>query len=138
MFQEERDILSSFPKRGHVNGNHGKPVIEVFAERAPGNRFFKIQVGRCDDPHIELVGPGSADRLHHLFLQGAQELRLEVHRQLSHFIEKEGSSVGLEEFARLVLDSAGKRSLDMAEQLAFQEIAGDGGAVYGYERGRLP
>ena len=63
------------------------------------------------------------------FLQDAEELGLELERDLAHFVEKDGPPVGELEPTDLVRDRAGEGALLMPEQLALDQTGGDGGAV---------
>ena len=69
-------------------------------------------------------------------LQRAQELHLEVERQLADLVEEERPLVGDLELARPRRDGAGERPLHVAEQLALDEVLGDGAAVDDDERRR--
>ena len=69
------------------------------------------------------------------FLKHAQQPPLKGKRQVSDFIEEQGSGVGQLEHARLALTPrAGKRTFLIAEKFAFQQPFGDGGTVHGHER----
>ncbi len=66
-------------------------------------------------------------------LQGAQQLGLQVQRQLADLVEEEGAAVGLLEGALARVGGAGEGALLVAEELALDELLGDGGAVDGDE-----
>jgi hypothetical protein len=63
------------------------------------------------------------------FLQGAQELRLEVERHLAHLVEEERAAVGELEEALLVFGRAREAALLVSEELALEEVLGHGRAV---------
>ncbi len=75
-----------------------------------------------------------ADRPDGPLLDGAQQLDLHRRRQLAHLVEKQCATVGGLEQAGLVLDGTGETALFMAEELAFQQMFGDGAAVDRHER----
>ena len=62
-------------------------------------------------------------------LQGAQQLGLQVERHLAHLVEKERALVRQLEAADLARDGAGERALLVAEELAFEQAGGNGGAI---------
>jgi hypothetical protein len=70
-----------------------------------------------------------ADALVTFFLQGAEQLALQVERDLADFIEKEGSAPGGLETTGAIFDCSGEGALRVAEELAFVEFLGNGGAV---------
>ena len=53
---------------------------------------------------------------------------------LADLVEEEGASLGGLDLARLVAHRPGERPADVAEQLARQQLIGEGGAVHGDER----
>jgi len=55
-----------------VSATHRPLEEEIFAERAAGDLFAKIFVGRSDDAHVDLGRFFSADAQHFAFLDGAQ------------------------------------------------------------------
>ena len=71
----------------------------------------------------------AADAVDLAFLQGAQQLGLKAAVHLGDFVEQQGAAVGLLELADAPRHRAGEGALLMAEQLAFQQVLGDGGAV---------
>ena len=67
-------------------------------------------------------------------MQDAQELGLQFERKLADFVEKDGAAVcGLEE-SLLRLQCAGKRSLFVAEEFAFDERRDERSAIDGNKR----
>jgi hypothetical protein len=74
-----------------------------------------------------LVGP---DRPHFLLLDRPQEFRLRRQRQFADLVEEQRAHVGLGEVAGVVADRARERALDVAEELALEELVRDGGAVH--------
>ncbi len=75
-----------------------------------------------------------AHRLKALLVERAQHLGLGLQRHVAHFIQKQRSAVGLLQLADFVIERAGQAALAVAEQLAFDEFFGNGGAVHFDER----
>ena len=67
-------------------------------------------------------------------LQHAQELRLRRRVQVSDLVQKQRSAIGQFEFSAACRCRAGKRTLFVAEQLAFNQFSGNRSAVDLYER----
>ena len=123
---------------GIVNRQDVDAVEEVLAE-APGLHLGgEIAVRRGDDADVDLHvlagrrGAGSISSCEH-----AEELHLEVQRQLADLVEEERAAVGLLEEAAAVGRRVGERALLVAEELALEEVLGDGAAVDGDERRAL-
>ena len=82
---------------------------------------------------FDLVLGRVADLSHRLGFQHAQQLALRLHAEVPHFVEKEGAFVGDLEQPLLRGDRPGERSLDVAEQLAFQQRRRQGRAIAGQQ-----
>ena len=67
-------------------------------------------------------------------LQNAQELGLRSGVQIADFIEEDGAAIGQLELALARGDGAGECALLVAEQLAFEQVGWNGGAVHFDER----
>ena len=85
-------------------------------------------------PHVGLDRLVAADALESSVLQHAQHFGLGQRRHVADFVEEEGAAVALLELADPLAVGAGEGALLVAEQLAFQQGLGNGGAVDGQER----
>src|SRR5262249_11440335 len=81
---------------------------------------------------------GPADRLDDLFLQRTQDLGLRLDAHVADFVEEERAARGRLELAAPIRDRAGERALDVTEELGFDQLLGDGGAVHFDERPGFP
>jgi hypothetical protein len=135
---EEGDVFLAFPERRHDDRVDVEPVIQIAAELPFFNGFDEVLVGRGDDAHVDLLRGVGADGLNGLLLDAAQDLRLERQRHVPDFVEEQRAAVGLCEAPLAVAGGARERASGVAEQLAFEELFGDGGAVDGHEGGFGP
>src|SRR5437868_4026629 len=67
-------------------------------------------------------------------LAHAQQLDLERRGHVADLIEEERAAVGDLEQPRLILDRAGERAADVAEQRALEQVVVERGAVLHHER----
>ena len=111
-------------------------VVEILAEAAGADLLLEVAVGRGDDADVDLLGLAVADAEDDALLQRAEELHLEVQRQLADLVEEERALVGRLELAGPRRDRAGEGALHVAEELALDQVLGDGAAVDGDERAR--
>ena len=109
-------------------------VEEVLAEAAGADGVFEVGVGGGDDADVDGQRAGLAERRDFARLEEAEQLRLEVEAELADFVEEEGAVAGGADQAELVAVGAGEGAAAVAEQLAFEQVAGDGGAVERDER----
>ena len=89
---------------------------------------------RRHDARVEGHLGVAADRAHRALLQRAQQLGLELQRQLADLVEEERAALGLAEQAGARGLRVGERAADVAEELAVEEVLGQRGAVDRDER----
>ena len=75
-----------------------------------------------------------ADRLELALLEHAQQLRLQADADRADLVEEDRAAMGEGELAALVPDGPGEGAADVAEQLRFEQVLGNGGAVHLDER----
>jgi hypothetical protein len=83
---------------------------------------------------IGAQAPRPAHALELVLLEHAQELRLRFERQLAHLVEQERATVGELEAAAALLRRASERALLVAEELALDQLARQGGAIDFHQR----
>jgi hypothetical protein len=79
--------------------------------------------------HVHLDGLGAAQTLELLLLEHAEQLGLQLWRDVTHLVEKQCPPVRQLEAAALLGDGAGEGALFVAIQFALQEARGDGRTV---------
>ena len=126
---EQCGIARPFGERGDAHDDLGEAVIEVVAEAAVGDHRIDVAMRRADDARVDGDRFPSADAFDDTFLQEAQQLDLERQRHVADFVEEQGAAGGLFDLAGRRLHRAGERTLFVAEQFAFEQSFGDGGAV---------
>ncbi len=131
---EVGDVFQAVAQRRHVDGHDVEAVVQVFAEVAPLDGFLQVAVGGGDDAHPHFQGLGAADPFKLTFLQHAQQLGLERGRDFADFVEEDRALVGEFKAPLALVQRAGERAFLVAEQLGFQQVVGQGGAVEFDER----
>ena len=120
---------------GSVDLDDAQPVVQVLAERALRDHRREVAVGRGDDRAPRAcMRLRIADALERALLQHAQQLRLELERDLADLVEEQRALAGELEAAGAVGDRAGERALDVPEQLALEHAGRERGAVDRDER----
>ena len=82
--------------------------------------------------------PRAPEALELLLLKDPEELRLQLHGNLSDLVEEEGPAVGHFEPADLLSDRAGEGTALVTEELALEETRRNRGAVQLDERASAP
>src|SRR5206468_3678967 len=116
--------------RGEMLARDQSPIAEQDRAR---DRVGEIAVRRRDDAHVGPQGARAAEALELALLDDAQELRLHDRAHLGDLVEEERACGGLLEASDLRGDRAGEGALLVAEQLGFEKLLGERGAVDGDE-----
>src|SRR5262249_7923790 len=127
-------VLRALPQRRQRNLHHGEPEVEIGAEAARVHLGAQVAVRRGDDAQVDGDELVRADAPDLAVLERAQELRLEIRREIADLVEKERPARRLLERADAPGVGAGERALLVPEQLALEEVGGDRAAVHDHER----
>ena len=133
MGDESGNLVAPLAQRPDRQADDVEAVEEIFAEPAGAHRVFEVGVGGGDDADVDGESGGLAERGDLARLEEAEQLRLQVEAQLADFVEEEGAVAGAADEAGVVAVGAGERAAAVAEELAFEQVAGHGGAIEGDE-----
>src|SRR5207245_2147745 len=126
---EKRHVPRALAQRGRLNGENVQTVIEIAAEGFPGDEAGEVLVGGGDQAHVHAHRARAADALEFLLLEDAQELRLELERDVANLVEEERAFIGELEAADFLGDGAREGAAFVAEQLRFKQPRRNGGAI---------
>jgi hypothetical protein len=129
MADQNRDVTDALAQGRGKDREDFEAVVEIAAEFLVGDHFGEVAIGGGDQAHVHRNGTIAAEALDLALLQGAQQLGLQVERQLADFVEEKRAFVRQFDAADLAGNGAGERALLVAEQFAFQQAGRDGGAV---------
>ena len=115
-------------QRRQLDVDHVDAIVQILAEAAFGDRFGQVFVRGQDHADVDFERLRAADRLELQLLQHAEQLHLHRRAGGADFVEEDRAAVGLQELAHLVAGRAGERAGDVAEQLAFEQVLGQGAA----------
>ena len=137
MQQNAHDIVEiiTLAHRRQQRLNAVEAVIQIFAEFALGDARLQIEMGGRNNADIHFHRAGAAHRQHFALGEHAQEPRLQIKRHIADFVEKKRAAVGrLNQADFAFAFGAGKAARGIAVKLAFNQIFGNGGAVYRNKR----
>ena len=109
-------------------------VVQILPEAPFPDQLLQVHIRSADEPDVDRNGLASAHSHHAPALDHPQQLGLQVQRNIADFIEEQRSSSGLLELADMVRVRVRKRTLDMAEQLAFKQCFRNGSGVHRHHR----
>ena len=138
VLDEKRDVIGAVAQRRQDDRDDVESVVEVIAERAFADHRLEVAVRRRDDAHIDVYRLLATDAVELLLLQDAQELDLQVLVELSDLVEEDRAVVGELELAELAPHRTCEGAFLVAEELRFEQGAGDGAAVDADERATAP
>src|SRR5439155_4024190 len=134
MLRELGYVLAPRMERRQLHLDDGEPVIEVFAETALVHAIGERAIGRRDQAYVHLALGVAADAPDRTRFDGAQKLGLHRQWHFADLVEEERSAASLFEDAFAVVDRPAESAPYVTEELALDQILGDGAAVDGHER----
>src|SRR5262245_55790279 len=123
MSEQLGNVVPTIAQRRQHDRKHTKTIKQIEPEAAVGNFPLQIAVGGRDHPDVDTPRDIVAHPLELAFLQHAQQLHLEIERNLSDLVEKQRTAVGELKAADAVADGAGERSTHVTEELALEQLA---------------
>src|SRR5260370_1366113 len=117
MGDEGGDCLAPLAKRRNQDCRGIYAVVEVVAELSRLHHRAQVTISGRDDPNINRVGTRGTDGLDLVRLDCAQQLGLQLERELADFVQKQGSAIGGAEIAEGILAGIGESAEDMTEEL---------------------
>ena len=132
--RQQHEVITTLPQWWKLNFNNVEAVIKVFSKASGFDGLFEVFMGRSKDTDVDVFGLGSAYWHHLSLLKCAQEFHLQVHGHLTNFIEEERSGISLLKSALAIMGCAGKRTLEMAKELALEELMRNCTAINGDKR----
>ena len=119
---------------GDAQADDVEAEIKILAETAGGGFGGQVAVAGGENADVDANGRVAADAVDFALLDGAQQFGLHAHIHFADFVEQERAAMGRFEFTGAPGEGAGEGAFFVAEQLAFQQGFGNGGAVQRDER----
>src|SRR6185436_264618 len=82
-----------FAQRWKTNRKNIKTIVQVAAKLFLFHQLFEIAVGRSHEPYIDILSARAAQPFVGVFLQRAQEFRLQLERHIADFVEKQSAAI---------------------------------------------
>ena len=96
--------------------------------------MLEIAIRRCDDANVDGVRAVVADALVLALLQHAQQLALQIERNLADLVEEDRAAVGELETPDPIAMRARERAFHVAEELALEQLVRNRCAIDLHER----
>ena len=76
-----------------MDGKNIQTVVEIAAKLSLQDHSFQVAMSRSDDANVNLFRPRASQTLKFPLLQDAQKLRLELQRDVTDFVQEQGTLV---------------------------------------------
>src|SRR5258706_6006616 len=93
VFHQQRDVLSSFSKRGYLNREDIQPIKQITTEGPSADCRLQVTVGGCDHSDVSAYSTTAADTFKLMLLQNPQEGNLGLCWKFSDFVQEERTAV---------------------------------------------
>ena len=129
MLGEHGHILAAIPQRRHDDSDDVQAIQQV-EPKPPGRGFLpQIAIGGGDHAHVDPTRGVLPDAAQLSVLEHSKHLGLGPWRELTDLVQEERPSLRLLEDARAVAHGAGECPAGVPEQLGFDQLVGQGGAI---------
>jgi hypothetical protein len=105
---------------GQLHPHDGEAVVQIEPEALVVDLAAQVAVGGGHDAHVDLACLGRPDAAHLALAQHAQQLGLQVERELAELVEEDGAAVGALEGAGVGVAGAGEGAALVAEELGLR------------------
>src|SRR5713101_7531595 len=85
-FREGIHVLEPLAQRGQLDLDDGESVVQIGSKPLLVDLAFQVAVRRSDDPHVDGEIFVAADALDFALVQGTQQLRLQIERELADLV----------------------------------------------------
>src|SRR4030095_1198719 len=93
MRHKYRNIFAALTQRWHRNRKDAQPIVQVRTKGPFRHCICHVPIGGSNNAHIYFYWATAADNFELTFLQHAEQLGLQVHRQFTDFVEENRTAV---------------------------------------------
>src|SRR5262249_19542722 len=116
---QQRNVPATFAQRRQMNRKDIQAVKQIAAKLSIRDHLLQIGVGGGDQTHVNFLRARTAQAFELAFLQNAQQLGLQLQRDVADLVQKQRAFVRQLEPPDALRDRASKRAPFVAEELAF-------------------
>src|SRR5260370_13239061 len=129
MANKQGYVLAPFAQRRQMQRKHVQAVEQITAEFFFFDGTNQIAIGGGDQPHVHPDRLRASQALELLILQNAQQLGLQLQRDVSYLVEQQSALIRQFQPAELLAYRSGEGSFFLPAQLDFQQYCVTFGAV---------
>jgi hypothetical protein len=130
---EDRNVAFALTQRGKLQSGDVEAVEQIGAKPVLGDSRLERQVRSGHNARAQSALLRAAKATEAAVFDDAQQLRLQLERELGDFVEEDRSRAGNLEQTALEISGVGERTRLVTKQLALEQSFRDRGAVEGHE-----
>src|SRR5437762_171222 len=123
------NVLAAIAERRQMDLDRVQAEHQVLAEMPGGDFGPEVRVGRRDHANVDAARLGRSYALELAGLEHAQELRLQVQRNIGDLIEKQCAAIGQPEATGAIDFRVGECAADVAEAYAVKDALAEPAGV---------
>src|ERR1700722_5502147 len=127
--RKQRQISLALAQRWQHNTENVKSIIKILAKLSFADKLIEVGISGGYDPDVSASRHGGAERSKLTVLEETQQFNLGLQWQGVHFVEEQGTTVGLSYEPDPVFYRASKRAAPMTKKFTLRQRLGDGTAV---------
>src|SRR5580658_6952431 len=135
---QQRNILGTLTQGRYLDRKDVQAIEQIGPKSLGVDHLGQVLVGGGDQSRIGSHGPGAPQPLEFSLLKNTEKLWLQLQRDLSDLIEKNGSMVCELKTSDALRDGSRERAPFMTKQFAFKKPCWDCRAIHFYERVLAP
>src|SRR5208282_5262531 len=101
------------------DGEHIQPIVQITTKLPASDHLHQVPIGCRYKPDIHFVRATAPETLELLFLQQAQQLRLQRERDVAYFVQEQRALVSHFEAPDSLRDGSSEGALLVTEQFTF-------------------
>ena len=134
MLGQQQHVVAAVAQRRQLERHDVEAEVQVLAESLGADQLGQLLVRGGQHADVGVDRRAAADADDRLFLEHAEQLGLAGEAHVADLVEEQRAAGGQLELAGAGFVGVGERAFLVAEQLAFEQRFGEGGAVDGDER----
>src|SRR5262249_13854584 len=129
VLEQERNVLLALAQRRQIDDRHVQTIEQVLSELSLFHEFDQVRLAGGDDAEVDRYRIVGAQPFNLLLLQDPQELDLHRRRHAFDFVEKEGATMRVLDFANSAARRLREGARLVAEHLALEELVRQSTAI---------
>src|ERR1700756_2760074 len=122
MCHQGRNVLATFSQRRQKHWKYIQAKVQVAAKLSISYHCRQVLMRRSYKPDIDSMGPTAPQAFELLFLQYAQQFRLQCRWNIAHLVQEEGTFVRKLKTSKLLGNRTSEGAFLVAKKLALQQV----------------